>query len=61
MTRSLVIFVVGTLFVPMGSLAFPQLLNQAHAGAITTSGLILNLDANDANSYGGSGTKRCYY
>jgi hypothetical protein len=57
MTRSLVIFVVGTLFVPMGSLAFPQLLNQAQAGAITTSGLIFNLDANDANSYGGSGTE----
>jgi hypothetical protein len=57
MTRSLVVFVVGTLFIPLGSLAFPQLLNQAQAGAITTSGLILNLDANDANSYGGSGTE----
>jgi hypothetical protein len=35
--------------------ALPQLLNQAQAGAITTSGLILNLDANDVNSISGSG------
>jgi hypothetical protein len=32
----------------------PQLLQQSHAGAITTSGLIFNLDANDANSISGA-------
>jgi len=53
--RHLVAVLLGTLFVPVGSLALPQLLNQAQAGAITTSGLLLNLDANDVNSISGSG------
>jgi hypothetical protein len=53
--RHLVAILVGTLIVPVGSVALPQLLNQAQAGAITTSGLILNLDANDVNSISGSG------
>jgi hypothetical protein len=53
--RQLVAILMGTLIVPVGSLALPQLLNQAQAGAITTSGLILNLDANDINSVSGSG------
>ena len=53
--RYLVAILVGTLILPVGSLSFPQLLNQSHAGAITTSGLILNLDANDVNSISGSG------
>ena len=56
-TRLLVAALVGSLVVPVGSLAVPQLMNQAHAGPITTSGLLLNLDANDANSYGGSGNE----
>lgn len=53
--RYLVAIVGGTLLLPVGSFVFPQLLNQSHAGAITTSGLILNLDANDVNSISGSG------
>lgn len=53
--RHLVAILIGTLMVPMGSLALPELLNQAQAGPITTSGLILNLDANDVNSHSGTG------
>ena len=53
--RYLVAVLVGTLIVPVSSLVIPQLLNQAQAGAITTSGLILNLDANDVNSHSGTG------
>jgi hypothetical protein len=53
--RYLIAILVGTLLLPVGSFSFPQLLNQSHAGAITTSGLILNLDANDVNSISGSG------
>jgi len=50
-TPYLVAILVGTLLSPLGSLATPQLLlDKAQAGAITTSGLILNLDANDQNS-----------
>jgi hypothetical protein len=49
-----VAILVGTLIVPVGSVALPQLLNQAQAGAITTSGLIFNLDANDINSINGA-------
>jgi hypothetical protein len=45
----------GTLLVPLEPLAIPKLLNQAQAGPITTSGLILHLDANDVNSISGSG------
>jgi hypothetical protein len=52
--RHLVAILVGTLIVPVGSVALPQLLNQAQAGAITTSGLIFNLDANDINSINGA-------
>jgi hypothetical protein len=52
--RHLVAILVGTLIVPVGSLALPQLLNQAQAGVITTSGLIFNLDANDINSINGA-------
>lgn len=54
--RYLVAILVGTLFVPVGSFSFPQLLNQSHAGPITTSGLLLNLDANDVNSISGAAT-----
>jgi hypothetical protein len=54
-TPYLVAILVGTLLSPLGSLATPQLLDKAQAGAIETSGLLLNLDANDQNSYGGSG------
>ena len=53
--KYLVATLVGTLILPVGSLVFPQLLNQSHAGPITTSGLIFNLDANDVNSISGSG------
>jgi hypothetical protein len=53
-TRYLVAALVGTLAVPVGSLVIPQLLNQAQAGAITTSGLLFNLDANDINSINGA-------
>ncbi|MSX19370.1 MAG: hypothetical protein F2803_05595, partial [Actinobacteria bacterium] len=53
--RYLVAIFVGTLLLPVGSFSFPQMLNQSHAGPITTSGLILNLDANDINSISGSG------
>ena len=52
--RYLVAIFVGTLILPVGSFSFPQLLNQSHAGAITTSGLLFNLDANDVNSISGS-------
>ena len=52
--RHLVAILVGALFVPLEPLAIPQLLNQAQAGPITTSGLILNLDANDVNSISGA-------
>lgn len=52
--RYLVAVLVGTLMVPVSSLVIPQLLNQAQAGAITTSGLIFNLDANDINSINGA-------
>jgi hypothetical protein len=54
-SRFLVAILAGTLFVPLEPLAIPKLLNQAQAGPITTSGLILNLDANDVNSISGSG------
>ena len=53
--RFLVAILFGALFLPVGSLAFPQLLDQSQAGPITTSGLILNLDANDVNSISGAG------
>ena len=51
----LVAILLGTLLSPLSTLATPQLLDKAQAGAIETSGLLLNLDANDQNSYGGSG------
>jgi hypothetical protein len=53
--RYLVAILAGTLLVPLEPLAIPKLLNQAQAGPITTSGLILHLDANDVNSISGSG------
>ena len=52
--RYLGAILLGTLLLPVGSIAFPQLLEQSQAGAITTSGLIFNLDANDANSISGT-------
>lgn len=55
--RLLVAILVGSLFVPVSSFTVPQLLNQSQAGPITTADLILNLDANDARSYSGSGTE----
>ena len=54
--RYLGAILLGTLLLPVGSIAFPQLLEQSQAGAITTSGLIFNLDANDANSISGTAT-----
>jgi hypothetical protein len=56
-THLLVAALVGTFFVPVTQMALPQLLNQSQAGPITTSDLILNLDANDAASYSGSGAE----
>jgi hypothetical protein len=53
----LVAVFVGTLFVPVTQMSVPQLLSQSQAGPITTSDLILNLDANDAASYSGSGAR----
>jgi hypothetical protein len=55
MARYLPAILVGIFLAPVASLFIPQLIAQSHAGQVTTSGLILNLDANDINSINGAG------